>query len=140
MKIIKYNQTLYSSKEWREACEIKKSKQKEEAFNRLIEKNGDEISLREYFSDVYRMSILHGENSYKFFGEPENAIEKIAFAEQGGGSDLGYILMKERLPEDLVEDRTSWDELKEYADDMYYFIESLITDFEEGKIIIKGET
>ena len=47
--------------------------------------------------------------------------------------------MKERNSEDLIESRTSWEELKSYADEMYYFIDEIKSEIANGTIIISNK-
>ena len=68
----------------------------------------------------------HG-NGYEIMtdGEPKTIQEKLI--QRIYGDKPTYEDMSENFPEDFIESRTSWDDLKDYADDMKYFINELIT-------------
>ena len=115
-----------------------KGKARNKAIDETVQKIGTEVTFQEYFSDYNRnYSFFKKGYCYHCFGEAENLFEKLAYSEIEYDGDLGYWNKKENSPEDLIESRTSWDEMKDYADGMYYFIESLKGDFASGKIIIK---
>jgi hypothetical protein len=44
--------------------------------------------------------------------------------------------VKSNHPEELIESRTSWNEMKNYADGLYWFIDSLISDVAINKIMV----
>lgn len=56
-------------------------------------------------------------------GEPETIQEKLI--QRVYSNSVVYERMSKEFPEDLVEGRTSWDDLKRYADDMASFINEL---------------
>lgn len=132
INIYKY---YHNTKEWKELINSNlKGKERHKAINDFIKNNGDEVSIKEYFSDNERYS-LNKDYSYECFGEPTNSIEKLAYGEIVNFSDLSYCNAKKRCPEDLVESRTSWDEMKEYADGLYYFIDSLKNEIARGELV-----
>lgn len=112
-----------------------KGKKRDDAIDRIIQTIGNEVTIREYFKDHYRNSFFRNDSvTYACFGEPEGCIEKLAYSEIQYDSGLSYCKAKKRHPEDLIEERTSWDELKDYADGMYYFIDSLKEEIADGEI------
>ena len=58
-------------------------------------------------------------------GEPTTIQEKLI--QRIYSDEPTYEDMSKNFPEDFIECRTSWDDLKDYADDMKYFINELIT-------------
>ena len=132
MEIYKY---YYNTKEWQEICNGKlKSKEREAAFDKYIKEKGQKVSLQDYFKDSDRNSCRDKGYSYKFFGEAENCFERLAKEEIDYDVDLCYCSAKNRHPEDLCESRTDWDEMRSYANGLYYFIESLKSEIASGKI------
>ena len=137
MKIYKY----YINNEWDNFINTLPSewKKREEAINEWIVKNGKEVSLEEYFKDYNRESF-YKEYRYEHFGEIKNIFEQLAAAEMSYDDELYYCEMKKNSPEDLIESRTDWDTLKEYADGMSYFIERVKNEFADGHIkIVENE-
>lgn len=137
MEIYKYDHT---TKEWDEIRNSKlKSKEREAAFDNYIKTKGRKVSLQEYFNDSDRNDFswrCEKSYSYKCFGEAENCFERLAKEEIDWDEGLCYCTTKDRSPEDLIESRTDWDEMKSYADGLYYFIESLKREIAEGKIVL----
>lgn len=112
-----------------------KGKKREEALDNWVKENGTEVSIKDYFNDYYRNS-WRKDYAYRCFGKAENCIERLAWSEIDIDGDLSYCSTKENFPEDLIESRTDWNEMKNYADGLYYFIESLKSEIAEGKIIL----
>jgi hypothetical protein len=112
-----------------------KGKKRTEALDNWVKENGTEVSIKDYFNDCYRNS-WRKDYAYRCFGKAENCIERLAWSEIDSDGDLSYCSTKENFPEDLIESRTDWDEMKNYADGLYYFIESLKSEIAEGKIIL----
>lgn len=128
MEIYKYNRFLTETKEWRDIVNSTDSyKERDKLLDELIKKNGNEVTVQEYFSDGKRISRYSSNSKYlyKCFGKPSNLFERLAFSEIDFDNDLCYFDLKKYHPEDLTESRTDWEELKDYADGMYYFIEAL---------------
>lgn len=112
-----------------------KGKKRDDAIDGIIQAIGNEVTIREYFKDHDRNSFFRSDSvTYVCFGEPEGCIEKLAYSEIQYDNNLSYCTAKENHPEDLIEERTSWDELEDYADGMYYFIDSLKEEIAAGKI------
>lgn len=132
IEIYKYT---YDTDEWKN---IRNSKlewqERENAFNEYIKQSGTKVTIKEYFQDFNR-KYNYNKTSYKCFGKPTNTIEKIVFAEIDYLDDLSYLSAKDNNPEDLIESRTDWEVMKDYADGMYYFIHDLIEEFANGKIV-----
>ena len=114
-----------------------KGKKRDNAIDEVIKHIGIETSIKDYLSDIYRDSFFHKTCLYKCFGQPENCIERLAYSELEYDNELSYCNAKKNFPEDIIENRTSWDKLKEYLDGLYYFIESLKDEVAGGKIICK---
>lgn len=134
MDIYKYD---YTTKEWYDICNSNlKYKEREIALNNYIKRNGEKVSLQEYFKDNKRNSWKDKKHNYKCFGDAENCLERLAKDELDYDSELVYCSAKKNNPEDLVEGRCDWDDMKSYADGLYYFIESLKDEIARGEIII----
>lgn len=116
-----------------------KGKKRDISIENAIKEHGVQISIVEYFKDWKRNSCGKG-YCYACYGEVENSIERLVNAEINYDEGLNYLSAKNNAPEDLIESRTSWDEMKEYADGLYYFIDSVISDVVIGKIIVSQNT
>lgn len=116
-----------------------KGKKRDIAIENAIKEHGMQISIVEYFNDWDRDSYS---NDYRYdcYGEAENSIERLVNAEINYDENLAYLSAKNNYPEDLIESRTSWDEMKDYANGLYRFINSVITDVVIGKIIVSQNT
>jgi hypothetical protein len=114
-----------------------KGKKRTESLNDWIKANGTEVSINDYFNDHKRDSF-YTEYSYHCDGKPDNCIERLAYAELEYDNDLSYCTVREHSPEDLIESRTSWDEMKSYANGLAYFIGSLKSEIANGTICVKS--
>ena len=134
IKIYKYNP---EDKRFREVVNDStlKGKKREEALDNWVKENGTEVSIKDYFND-YRRNSWRKDYAYRCFGEAENSIERLVYAELEYDSDLSYCWVREASPEDLIESRTDWDAMKSYADGLADFISSLKSEIAEGKIIL----
>ena len=133
MEIYKYNP---QTKEWRDILNSSlKGKKREDAFDEYIKKFGEKVSIQDYFNDDNR-NDWSTDYSYKFFGNAENCIERLVKGEIDWDEDLCYCLRLERSPEDLIECRTDWNEMKSYANGLVYFINSLKREIASGKLTI----
>ena len=138
IKIYKYPKNVHNTEEWENVLNSNISyKEKEKLFNEISIKYGKEVTIQEYFSDYSRSSWIKDYN-YIMVGEPSNVIEKLVSSEIGDYL-LNYCYMKDRSSEDLIESRTSWDELASYADEMYYFIDEIKSEIANGTIIISNK-
>lgn len=115
-----------------------KSKQKDNALNDAIQTLGTEVTLQEYFNDTKR-NFYFKDYNYQCFGDAKNIIERLAYGEIKYDNDLSYCNIKENFPEDLIESRTDWNDMKDYADGLYYFIKSLKSEIACGNIIFNTE-
>lgn len=115
-----------------------KGKKRTEALNDWIKTNGTEVSINDYFNDHRRYGFYNNTYSYHCEGKPENCIERLAYAELEYDNDLSYCWVREASPEDLIESRTGWDEMKNYADGLAYFIGSLKSEIANGTICVKN--
>lgn len=124
MKIIIYNT---KTKEWNDFIDSLHCVgiERDKAVESYIEKNGKEISVKEFLNNKYKYTHWNSELRYKLIGEPCNPLEKIVAFVYGSSS---YIHMKRSFPEDFVESRTDWDDMVDYADEMASFIEELMED------------
>lgn len=113
-----------------------KGKKRDEAIAEWIRTNGKKVSIKDYFND-YSRSRWNKDYSYRCEGEPENCVERLAYGEIEHDNDLSYCNTKENFPEDLIESRTDWDEMKSYADGLAYFIDSLKSEIANGTICVK---
>ena len=112
-----------------------KGKNRDTAIENAIKEHGVQISIAEYFKDWNRNSCCK-DYCYACYNGAENSIERLVNAEINYDKDLTYLNAKNNNPEDLIESRTSWDEMKGYADGLYWFINSIINDVVMDKIII----
>ena len=137
IKIYKYD---YNDKGFRAVVNDNtlKGKKREEAINDWIKANGTEVTIKDYFNDDKRYSFYNKEYSYHYDGKPENCIERLAYDELEYDSDLSYCTVREYSPEDLIESRTSWDEMKNYADGLDSFINSIKSEIANGTICVKN--
>ena len=116
-----------------------KRKKRDIAIENAIKEHGVQISIVEYFKDWKRNS-WGKDYCYVCYGKAEDSIERLINAEINYDEGLAYLSAKNNNPEDLIESRTSWDEIKDYADGLYWFIDSVISDVAIGKIIIPQTT
>lgn len=58
-------------------------------------------------------------------GEPNSIADELVKLKLGENDECRYPWAVEHHPEDLSESRTDWEEMKDYADEMYYFIHRL---------------
>lgn len=134
MEIYKY---YYDTDEWEQIRNSNlKGKKREEAFDAYIKEHGEKVSIKDYFNDGERDNWRDKTYSYKCFGEAENCFERLAKSEMNFDNDLCYCSVSNNSPEDLIEERTDWDEMKSYADGLYYFIERLKGEIASGKIVL----
>ena len=111
-----------------------KGKKRDIAIEDAIKEHGAQISIVEYFKDWNRNSYCK-DYCYACYGKVENSIERLVNAEINYDEGLTYLNARNNHPEDLIERRTSWGEMKDYADGLYWFINSIISDVVEDKII-----
>lgn len=116
-----------------------KGRKRDIAIANAIKEHGAQISIVEYLKDWNR-NDWGKDYCYACYGETENSIERFVNAERNGDGCLNYWNVKNDCPEDLIESRTSWDEMKGYADGLYRFINSVISDVVEGKIVVSQNT
>ena len=134
-KIFKY---IFDTKEWDKIRNSKlKSKEREKLFNEYILKNGEQVTLQDYFNDNDRKKCWRTNVAYKCFGEPTNSFEKLAYGEIESYGNLMFCSMYDDFYEDFTESRTSWDEMFEYAKGLYYFINDLKDEIAKGIYTIK---
>lgn len=137
IEIYKYT---YDTNEWKNICNSKlQGQERQNAFNEYIKTYGTKVTIREYFKDFRRKDDYYTKISYKCFGKPTNAIEQIVYAETDYLDNLSYLSAKDNHPEDLIESRTDWEDMKDYADGMYYFIQDLMGDIANGVITLNVE-
>lgn len=137
IEIYKYT---YDTNEWKNICNSKlQGQERQNAFNEYIKTYGTKVTIREYFKDFRRKDDYYTKISYKCFGKPTNAIEQIVYAETDYLDNLSYLSAKDNHPEDLIESRTDWEDMKDYADGMYYFIQDLMRDIANGVITLNVE-
>ena len=133
MEIYKYYQ---NTKEWHEIVNSKlKGAAREDAFRKYIKETGKLVSIQEYFKD-YSRNNWRTDYYYQFFGEAKNCIERLAKGEIDYDNDLAYCIRLERSPEDLVECRTDWNDMKAYADGLASFISTLKDEIANGTLTI----
>lgn len=134
IKIYKYNPSSTWFKDVVNDSTLK-GKKRDIAIENAIKEHGEQISIVEYFKDWKRNS-WGKDYCYVCYGEAEGSIERVVNAEINYDEGLSYLSAKNNNPEDLIESRTNWDEMKNYADGLYYFINSIISDVVTGKIIV----
>lgn len=138
MEIYKYRN---NTTEWEEIRDSKlEGKEREAAFDDYIKRTGQLVTVQEYFKDNNRLHGYYTNIHYQCFGECKNFIDKLAYGEIEYDNQLYYITARNNHPEDLIESRTDWGEMKSYADSLADFIESLKDDIANGLIIIKEST
>ena len=138
IKIYKYNPSSIWFKDVVNDSTLK-GKNRDIAIENAIKEHGTQISIVEYFKDWNRNS-WGKDYCYACYGEVENSIERLANAEINYDEGLTYLNAKNNHPEDLIESRTSWNEMKDYADGLYWFIDSLISDIVIDKINVHQNT
>ncbi len=138
IKIYKYNPSSNWFKDVVNDSTLK-GKNRDIAIENAIKEHGTQIPIVEYFKDWNRNS-WGKDYCYTCYGEAENSIERLANAEINYDEGLTYLIAKNNHPEDLIESRTSWDEMKSYADGLYWFIDSLISDIVTNKISVPQNT
>lgn len=132
MEIYRYNPNC---KEWEDVRNSKlKGAERENAFKEVVKKIGTKLTLQEYFSIPCRRSDWRKEICYQCIGKPINILEELAFSEIDYHEELSYINAKDRFPEDLIESRTDWEEMKNYADNLAYFIDRLKAEIGNGNV------
>ena len=133
MEIYKY---AINTKDWKNIVNSNlKGKQRQTAFDNYIKATGTKVTLQNYFDDDQRDSYPK-DYSYQYFGEVKNSLERLAAAEMEYDDDLSYCSAKDNHPEDLCESRTDWDDMKNYADGLYRFIEQLKSEIASGVLTI----
>ena len=138
MEIYKYRN---NTTEWEEIRNSElEGKEREAAFDDYIKRTGQLVTVQEYFKDNDRLHGYYTNIHYQCFGECKNFIDKLVYGEIEYDSQLYYITARNNHPEDLIESRTDWEEMKSYADDLADFIENLKDDIANGLIIIKEST
>ena len=110
--------------------------ERDKALEEWVKANGKAISIMDYFSTYDRHSYYGHQypEVYTCYGTPENCIERLVNAELQYDGDLSYCWVREASPEDLIESRTDWDEMKSYADGLAGFISALKSEIAEGII------
>lgn len=128
----------YNTPEWKELINDSsiKGRERDNAINDFIKKNGTEVSIQDYFKDYDRDSFYDRDYSYECFGNPENCIERLVYGELEYDDGLFYCNARDRCPEDICELRTDWDSMKEYADGLANFIDSLKNEIATGIITV----
>ena len=137
IKIYKYNPSSTWFKDVVNDSALK-GKKRDIAIENTIKEHGVQISIVEYFKDWKRNS-WGKDYCYACYGEAENSIERLVNAEINYDESLIYLSAKNNHPEDLIESRTNWDEMKSYADGLYWFINSVISDVAIGNIIVSQD-
>lgn len=126
-----------STKEWSNIVNSNmKRKEIDAALDKYIKENGEKVSIQDYFNDHNRNSFSI-DYSYKCFGDATNIFERLAKGEIDYDNDLNYLNVVKKSPEDLIESRTDWDDMKSYADGLASFIDSLKYEIANGTIILK---
>lgn len=131
MKIIIYNP---NTNEWSKfidslGCDCK-GIERDKAVKSYIVETGQEISVKEFVSNSHLYTNWYSKLRYKFIGEPCNPLEKIVMFVYSGSN---YINMKSKFPEDFTENRTDWDDMVNYADEMASFIKEIMDDMVNAK-------
>lgn len=97
-----------------------KNKKYKKEWNELV-KNSPRHNAVEYFKKYGKPQKYH----LILMGMPETIEEKLVEAFYDDGK-VSYINLSDRMPEDFIESRMDFYELKDYADDMKYFIKDLL--------------
>lgn len=122
MKIIKVPITEKNRELWRSRTKSKADKQRwEHLLNESPSMTAKEFWQNEW--DNYSSAQVLT-NWFFVVGSPESIIDELINLKIGD-SDVYYPTICRHSPEDLIESRTDWEQLKGHADDMYYFIERL---------------
>ena len=110
--------------------------ERDNAFNECVKKIGKELSLQEYFSIYPRESDWTKGICYKCLGTPNNLLEQLAYSELEYDTELDYLYVRRHRPEDLIESRTSYEDMIGYADNLSFFIEKIKDEIANGTIKI----
>lgn len=136
MEIYKYS---YDTKEFKAICDSNLTgKERDKAIDEYIKKYGEKVSIADYFNDSQRKRSWRTNYSYKCFGEVGNCIERLVKGELDYDDSLTYCNTREAFPEDLVESRTDWYDMKCYADGLAFFIDSLKMEIANGTIVVNN--
>lgn len=122
MKIIKVPITEQNKKNFFSKTKNKEGKEKwEQLLTQSQSMTATEFWENEPNSDFER---YHSNYWYFVVGKPESIIDELVNLKLGE-SNVHYPWICRHSPEDLIESRTDWEQLRELADEMYYFIERL---------------
>ena len=133
MDIYKY---YHNTKEWHDIVNSDlKGIAREDAFRKYIKETGEPVSIQDNFKD-YNRNNWRNDYSYQCFGEAQNCIERLVNGEIDFDEDLSYCDISSRSPEDLIESRTDWDDMKSYADGLEAFISALKSEIANGTIVL----
>lgn len=118
MKVIAINLNEGNNKEYYWG----KSKKYRKEWKTLLNEPSNHYDAVEFFK-------AHGSEpkGYEIVLEGEPTTIQEMLIQRLYGTAATYEHMSESFPEDFNEYRTSWDDLKDYADDMRYFINSLVS-------------
>lgn len=95
------------------------------AWKKVLDES-ESMTSEEFWKNEWKTyhSVKTPMNWFFIVGEPKSIVDELIKLKIGD-TNVYYPSICERSPEDLIESRIDWDELKEHADDMYYFIERL---------------
>lgn len=138
MEIYLYN---CNDKELKKIRDLKvKSKEREKLVQEYIVRTGTRLTPQQYFSDNgwNRRNQWRNGKAYHVVGEPQNIIERLIYSEVEYDSQLYYVNARYDHPEDLVESRTDWEEMKSYADELASFIDDVKQAIGNGTIVLSN--
>lgn len=124
MKIVKIPITEQNKVLWRNN---NRSKEGEKAWADLLE-NAESMSAKEFWDNEYdkwNYEYPFKSNWFIVVGEPESIVDKLVNLKIGETESCYYPHIVLNSPEDLIESRTSWEDLKRLADEMNDFINDL---------------
>lgn len=124
MKIVKIPITYQNKILWRNSG---KSKEGKRAWANLLN-NAESMSAKEFWDNEYDKWYYEypfKSNWFIVIGEPESIVDKLINLKIGETESCYYPHIVSNSPEDLIESRTSWEDLKRLADEMNDFINDL---------------
>jgi hypothetical protein len=121
--------------EWKDITSSSlKDEAKEAAIDACVKKIGKQLTLQEYFNIPDRESNSQKGVCYRMIGKPTNILEELALSEQEQIWGLEYCNFREDFTEDICEDETEWDRMRDYANGLAYFINRLKGEIGSGKL------
>lgn len=115
-----------------------KSEEREKLIEEYVIRTGSRITPQQFFRESRwnRKNQWRNGKAYHVVGKPKNIIERLVYSEVEYDSELYYVNARYDYPEDMVESRTDWEEMKTYADELVSFIEEVKEQIANGTIVV----